>query len=209
MLGGMFAYQDAKENKPTYQQHPVTVVLTNFFCGSLTGLICYLGTGWIYKRKERKLQEAGNDKYYDEVARELQEKPMIPGLWTKAFSEMAGDDAKARALYIKYRVAQLAEESRQKHAAIRAADAKLYAAIEVAERQNLTRFHRIIHWIIGIFCGLLCLFSGLCGIICIIELFTEKDFNSDDLVGAIVAAIFSFFVAFVSGLGFRHCQRNV
>ena len=44
-----------------------------------------------------------DEKLYEEVARELQEKPMVPGLWTKAFAEMGGDDAKARALYIKYR----------------------------------------------------------------------------------------------------------
>ena len=55
---------------------------------------------------------AGDERFYEEVARELQEKPMNPGLWTKAFAEMGGDDAKARALYIKYRVAQLAEEER-------------------------------------------------------------------------------------------------
>ena len=113
LLGGMFAYQDAQKNEPTYQQHPVTVVLTDFFGASLSGLIFYFGSGWIYRRKEKKLQRAVNDKYYDEVARELQEKPMVPGLWTKAFAEMGGDDAKARALYIKFRVAQLAEAGRQ------------------------------------------------------------------------------------------------
>jgi flagellar basal body-associated protein FliL len=73
------------------------------------------GISLLFKRK--KLVEissnAGDDKFYEEVARELQDKPMVPGLWTKAFAEMGGDDAKARALYIKYRVAQLAEASRQ------------------------------------------------------------------------------------------------
>ena len=52
---------------------------------------------------------AGDEKFYEEVARELQEKPMVPGLWTKAFAEMGGDEAKARALYIRYRVQQLRE----------------------------------------------------------------------------------------------------
>jgi len=51
-----------------------------------------------------------DDKFYDEVACEMQEKQLIAGLWTKAFAEMEGDDAKARALYIKYRVAKLKEE---------------------------------------------------------------------------------------------------
>jgi hypothetical protein len=99
LLGGMFAYQDAQKNDPAYQQHPVTVVLTDFFCGSLAGLICYLGSGWLARRKERKLNQAEGDKFYDEVARELQEKTLVAGLWTKAYAEMGGDDAKARALY--------------------------------------------------------------------------------------------------------------
>ena len=112
-IGGMFAYQDAQKNAPTYQQHPATVILTDFFCGFLSGLIFYVGSGWLARLKERKLEKAGDEKFYEEVARELQEKPMVPGLWTKAFAEMGGDDAKARALYIKYRVAQLAEARRQ------------------------------------------------------------------------------------------------
>ena len=63
-----------------------------------------------------------DDKFYEEVARELQDKPMIPGLWTKAIAETGGDDPKARALYIRYRVQQLAanearrqESVEQKH----------------------------------------------------------------------------------------------
>ncbi|MGO9587831.1 MAG: tetratricopeptide repeat protein [Limisphaerales bacterium] len=95
------------------------------FFGSIGGLIFVIPIVaiflWLIKRADNKSTQVstnepninGNDKYYDEVARELQEKPMVPGLWTKAFAEMSGDDAKARALYIKYRVAQLAEAGRQ------------------------------------------------------------------------------------------------
>ena len=134
MLGGMFAYQDAQKNEPAYQQHPVTVILTDFFCGSLSGLIVYFGSGWLARRKERKLNQVtnshpiggnrpsnvGDDKFYDAVARELQEESIVPGLWTKAFAEMDGDDAKARALYIRYRVQQLATEAaRQQEMAAR------------------------------------------------------------------------------------------
>lgn len=73
------------------------------------------GISLLFKRKSlvEISSNAGDEKFYEEVARELQEKPMIPGLWTKAFAETGGDDAKARALYIKYRVAQLAEAGRQ------------------------------------------------------------------------------------------------
>ena len=129
-LGGMFAYQDAQKNELSYQSHPVVCIATDFFCGTLAGLIFYFGSGWLARRKERKTNQATNshpigvnkpsnfvdDKFYDRVAQELQEKPMVPGLWTKAFAEMDGDDAKARALYIRYRVQQLAADgSRQQN----------------------------------------------------------------------------------------------
>jgi hypothetical protein len=113
----MFAYQDIHQERAdvlaAYQQHPTTVVLTDFFCGFLSGLIFYFGSGWLTGQKQRKIKHAGEDKFYDEVARELQEKSIVAGLWTKAFAEMNGDDAKARALYIKYRVAQLADARRE------------------------------------------------------------------------------------------------
>jgi len=73
------------------------------------------GISLLFKRKTLvEISSNFNDeKFYEEVARELQDKPMVRGLWTKAFAEMGGDDAKARAQYIKFRVAQLAEASRQ------------------------------------------------------------------------------------------------
>ena len=50
-----------------------------------------------------------DERFYDEVARELQDRTLIAGLWTRAFAETNGDNDKARALYIRYRVAQLAQ----------------------------------------------------------------------------------------------------
>ena len=80
-------------------------------------IFALIGGGISLLFKQKTLVEissnAGDEKFYEEVARELQEKPMVPGLWTKAFAEMGGDDAKARALYIKYRVLQLEEEQRR------------------------------------------------------------------------------------------------
>jgi hypothetical protein len=51
--------------------------------------------------------------FYDIVAQELQAQTMVPGVWTRAFSEAGGQLERARALYIKHRVAQLAEEQRR------------------------------------------------------------------------------------------------
>jgi hypothetical protein len=125
-LGGMNAYHDSVKMTPEYQAHPVVTIIGNFFwAGLIAGSIVYFGSGWIAKRKERNVNKTNNpsggdaysgkvdDRFYDEVARELQENPMVPGLWTKAFSETGGDDAKARALYIKYRVMQLSEASQR------------------------------------------------------------------------------------------------
>ena len=75
------------------------------------------GISFLFKRKSLAdvSSNAGDDKFYEEVARELQEKSMLPGLWTKAYAEMEGDEAKTRALYIKYRVAQMAEASQRRN----------------------------------------------------------------------------------------------
>jgi hypothetical protein len=47
---------------------------------------------------------------YDEVASELRAKVLIPGMWARAFAEAEGNMDRARALYIKHRAGQLAQE---------------------------------------------------------------------------------------------------
>jgi uncharacterized membrane protein YdbT with pleckstrin-like domain len=49
--------------------------------------------------------------FYDLVAEELRLKRLVDGVWIRAFSDAAGDEQKARAIYIKYRVAQLEQEN--------------------------------------------------------------------------------------------------
>lgn len=44
---------------------------------------------------------------YDQVAAELANNDIRNGLWTRAYAEADGQDSKARAIYIKLRVAQL------------------------------------------------------------------------------------------------------
>jgi hypothetical protein len=53
-----------------------------------------------------------DDKFYDDVAREILEKRLASGVWARAFAEAEGDSEKAKALYIRHRVAQLVEEDR-------------------------------------------------------------------------------------------------
>jgi hypothetical protein len=52
--------------------------------------------------------------HYDQVAKELQAKELVPGVWAKAFAKAGGELERARALYIKYRVAQLAQAANDK-----------------------------------------------------------------------------------------------
>jgi len=54
-----------------------------------------------------------DDAFYDEVAKEMQENRLIPGVWARAFAEADGDENRAKAIYIKSRVTQLTESARQ------------------------------------------------------------------------------------------------
>jgi hypothetical protein len=77
-------------------------------------------------------------KFYDQVAREIASQQLDKGLWVRAFSEMHGDEAKARAAYIALRVAQLEAEQRAAEALAkeRAARAKRRADDEAIKRKR-------------------------------------------------------------------------
>ncbi len=49
-----------------------------------------------------------DDEFYDEVAKEMQENRLVLGVWTRAFAEADGDENRAKAIYIKLRVGQMA-----------------------------------------------------------------------------------------------------
>ena len=55
-----------------------------------------------------------DDAFYDEVAKELESNNLISGVWTRAFAEADGDENRARAIYIKLRVAKLLDDYEQK-----------------------------------------------------------------------------------------------
>ena len=54
-----------------------------------------------------------DDEFYDEVAKEMQENRLIPGVWTRAFAEADGDENRSKVIYIKRRVAQLTAEAQR------------------------------------------------------------------------------------------------
>jgi hypothetical protein len=64
-------------------------------------------------QKKEKAPIMNDDAFYDEVAKELEANKLIPGVWTRAFAEADGDENRAKAIYIKLRVAQLAEEAKR------------------------------------------------------------------------------------------------
>jgi DNA-directed RNA polymerase subunit RPC12/RpoP len=52
-----------------------------------------------------------DEAYYAQAAYEMRNKIISDGLWTKAWSDAQGDDVKAQALYIKYRVDDLRRQA--------------------------------------------------------------------------------------------------
>jgi hypothetical protein len=84
-----------------------------------------------------------DQRFYDQVAAEIESRQLDRGVWVRAFSEASGDDIKAKAVYISLRVAQLEGEERAAHAARRAEEAKATAHAE-AELRKKQRENR--HW---------------------------------------------------------------
>ncbi|WP_137885366.1 hypothetical protein [Pseudomonas sp. 2FE] len=48
-----------------------------------------------------------DERFYTQVSEELKHQPVIPGLWAKAYAESNGNEAQAKALYIRSRAEQL------------------------------------------------------------------------------------------------------
>lgn len=68
---------------------------------------------------------------YAQVAEELRLSNVRPGLWAKAFAESNGDEAQAKALYLRYRVKQLktaAREAVRNRATVKVTEEQLHAA---------------------------------------------------------------------------------
>lgn len=53
-----------------------------------------------------------DERLYAEVVEELRLRGPIPGLWAKVYSEANGNEPQAKALYLRYRVEQLAQAER-------------------------------------------------------------------------------------------------
>ncbi len=163
---------------------------------------------------------------YDQVAEELQAKTMVPGLWTKAFAEARGQMDRARALYIKYRVAQLAHEAseqlRQERRAKREA-AKQQAATERVKQRGATegaRQRAILSWRnfayggLGAMCGVSTLISALLTLAALFGAFGHQtgqvpdDTRLGSIVGVVMAAVFGFLTVLCTFLTWK-CFKEV
>ena len=78
---------------------------------------------------------APNQRFYDIVAEEIRSRLVVDGIWVRSFSEAGGDDTKARAIYIAYRVEQLkAEEAAARATAVERAQAEVRREQEQRKR---------------------------------------------------------------------------
>jgi hypothetical protein len=117
---------------------------------------------------------------------------MVPGVWARAFSEAGGQLERARALYIKHRVAQLAHEASEKLKQERRATA------EAARRRVVGGFRRLV-------CGLLATVFALIAAGFLVAggampFETPRQPTSDligGIVGCLVGAIFFGFLTVV------------
>ncbi len=115
----MAAFRAAKNNNQDYQEHPVASIVGSVIPSLLVAPVLYWFIGWLLRRKKfEQVAPSFADPtksedycFYEQVADELKSQNLISGLWTRAFAEMGGDDAKARALYIKYRIQQLQDKA--------------------------------------------------------------------------------------------------
>ena len=82
--------------------------------------------------------------FYERVVHELASTGPLPGLWARAFADCDGDDNRAKALYLRLRVAQLKHlHDREEHArqtAITAATcARARVEVELARQADAER----------------------------------------------------------------------
>ena len=143
-----------------------------------------VGGGSAFFVRRHYAHRMNNDAFYDEVARELQAKEMVPGVWTRAFAEADGQIERARALYIKYRVAQMSEARSQQ-----IQEQRQMAAV-AARKRAASRMRRFGYLVLTGICVFLVLIFGL-------GIFIPF---SDHSAGAIIGALFMVGIAVLFGL---------
>jgi hypothetical protein len=133
-----------------------------------------------------------DDELYSQVAQELQAKEMVPGVWTRAFAEAGGELDKARALYIKFRVAQLTESRVQR------LEEQRQEALKATKQRALAQCWRFGYGLLAVVFGAVTVLAGL-GAFAL--LFADHD------VGGIGVVFVMVIIASLSALGTRKFKR--
>lgn len=102
------------------------VAAANFALPGVLLVLLIHGSVWLYKKFNRKafmkrqasqpIHPSIDDTIYDQVANEMGDGNIIPGLMTRAISEAGGDKDKTQAIYIKLRAATISKEQKAKEA---------------------------------------------------------------------------------------------
>lgn len=85
----------------------------DFYFG-ITLVTCFwfivgFAVGYIWRFIKNKKGKGSNDLYWDNALKEFESANRVSSLWAKCFADSNGDENKAKALYIKLRVAQMEE----------------------------------------------------------------------------------------------------
>ena len=105
-----------------------------------------------------------DERFFEIASAELKAGTIRPGLRAKAFSDAEGEENRAQALYLKYRVAQLIREDLEMRQAEAAAkkkrqkqerDAGEAARKEQAEAEGFTQVHCILFGLLTLIFGLI------------------------------------------------------
>jgi uncharacterized membrane protein YhaH (DUF805 family) len=91
---------------------------------------------------ETTAHELDEDKFYEKVATEMNNKDIKAGLWAKATVDAEGDEGKTKAFYIKYRVQNIQNEQRERLIEIELKNTQLKAEAdqkrwEVEEKEEI------------------------------------------------------------------------
>lgn len=158
------------------------------------------GISLLFKRKTpvEISSNAGDDKFYEEVARELETKSLRPGLWTRAVAETGDEGSAAKALYIRLRVSELVQQEQTDRAnsqaeARRKAEEKKRAA--EAAMPPMPWYVRAANLLFGCFCGILVVILSVGSVAVLVDMFSEAQ-GSDlagDLVGGLVLLGLAYF----------------
>jgi hypothetical protein len=160
--------------------------------------------------------------FYEIVATELNQQTQKTGIWTKAFADAGGSPEQTRALYIRYRVAQLVdarnrEQEEHRYQEAQLADARSREQEEHSREEAKASRQRIASGVRGClfallatFFSLLALVFALIGIFVFVVAFSSTGANDKiaSIVGGVFAVVLSVLFAFVTKVCWKVADKT-